>query len=113
MKPSRGDVWLVNLSPTKGHEQAGRRPALVYSVDALNHGPAGLVITMPLTTRDKGIRTHVRINPPEGGCTKVSYIKTEEIRSISTERLLKLKGTVDSKTMAEVGHSLCTLLDLY
>lgn len=111
-KPSRGEVWLVNLNPTKGHEQHGRRPALIVSVDSLNHGPAGLVIAMPLTTKDKGIRTHVRIEPPEGGCTKTSFIKTEEIRSISTQRLLKLKGTVDRKTLAEVGYSTCILLDL-
>lgn len=112
VKPSRGEVWLVNLNPTKGHEQSGRRPALVLSVDSFNHGPAGLVVVVPLTTRDKGIRSHVRVEPPEGGCTKTSFIKTEEVRCILTERLLKLKGTVDSKILMEVGYSVCVLLDL-
>lgn len=102
----------MNLSPTKGHEQSGRRPALVVSVDTFNHGAAGLVIVVPLTTKDKRIRSHIRIEPPTGGCTKTSYIKTEEIRCISTDRLLKLKGTVDSKVMAEVAYSICIMLDL-
>jgi mRNA interferase MazF len=113
MKPSRGEVWLVNLNPTKGHEQAGKRPALVLSVDAFNHGPADLVIVVPLTTTDRGIRSHIRIEPPEGGCTKTSFIKAEEIRCISTQRLLKLKGTVGSQVMAEVAYALRILLDLY
>lgn len=113
MKPSRGEVWLANLNPTKGHEQAGRRPALVLSVDAFNHGPAGLVIVVPLTTRNKGIKSHVRIEPPQGGCTETSFIKAEEVRCISTERLLKLKGTVDGKEMSEVAYAVSILLDLY
>jgi mRNA interferase MazF len=112
MKPSRGEVWLVNLNPTKGHEQAGRRPALVLSVDAFNHGAAGLVVVAPITTKDKRIRSHIRIEPPEGGLTKTSFIKAEEVRCISTERLLKLKGTVDSKVLAEVAYALCIILDL-
>ncbi len=111
-KPSRGEVWWVDLDPTKGREQAGRRPALVVSVDVFNHGPAGLVIVIPITTRDKNIRTHVRVEPPSGGLDRTSFIKTEDIRSISKERLLNLSGTVDSKTMAEVGRLVSILLDL-
>ena len=40
MKPCRGDIWLVNLDPTQGREQAGRRPALVVSVDLFKIGRA-------------------------------------------------------------------------
>ncbi|MGI6209653.1 MAG: type II toxin-antitoxin system PemK/MazF family toxin [Anaerolineae bacterium] len=65
--PSRGDIWLVDLGPTPGHEQAGRRPALVVSTDAFNQGPAGLVVVLPITTTERGIPLHVPVNPPEGG----------------------------------------------
>ena len=44
--PARGEVWLLNLSPTKGHEQEGQRPALVISVDAFNQGPADLIVVL-------------------------------------------------------------------
>jgi len=43
-KPARGEIWLVDLNPTRGHEQAGKRPALVVSVDLFNFGPAELVV---------------------------------------------------------------------
>jgi len=46
--PSRGDVWLIDLNPTRGHEQAGVRPALVLSEDTFNHGPAGLSVLLPI-----------------------------------------------------------------
>jgi hypothetical protein len=38
--PCRGEIWRVNLNPSRGHEQAGIRPALIVSVDMFNHGPA-------------------------------------------------------------------------
>lgn len=72
-EPSRGDVWLVTLDPTRGHEQAGRRPGLVLSVDLFNHGPAGLVVMLPISTVAKGIPFHFEVNPPEGG------LKAEEL----------------------------------
>lgn len=51
VRPPRGEVWMVDLSPTRGREQAGMRPALVLAVDKFNHGPADLVIVVPLTNR--------------------------------------------------------------
>lgn len=111
----RGDVWLIDLSdPPKGHEQAGNRPALIVSVDKFNHGPAGLVIAIPISKVAKGIPTHVEINPPEGGVTKRSFIKCEAIRSISsTARLIKQMGRVTPITLERVEGHLKILLDLY
>jgi len=40
-------MWLADLDPTRGHEQAGRRPVLVVSDDIFNRGPADLVIILP------------------------------------------------------------------
>lgn len=111
--PSRSEVWTVNLNPVKGHEQAGHRPVLVISVDAFNHGPAGLVVIIPITTKEKGIPFHVVISPPEGGVSKKSFIKCEDIRSVSTERLSKCLGTVSLETLKAVEERLKILLDLY
>lgn len=66
-KPSRGEIWFLNLDPNPGREQAGNRPALVISVDVFNHGPADLVVVVPVTSVAKGIPFHVRVPPPEGG----------------------------------------------
>ncbi len=110
--PSRGDIWLVNLNPTRGHEQAGIRPALVVSVDLFNQGAAELVVVAPITTTARGIPLHVEVASPEGGVRQRSYIKCEDVRAISRGRLMERWGTVSSDTMAEVEERLKILLDL-
>ena len=110
--PSRGDIWLVNFDPTKGREQAGNRPALVISINPFNHGPADLVIVLPLTSQAKGIPSHVPVRPPEGGLTLPSYIKCEDVRSISKQRLARRLGSVTRTTMNAVEDRLQILLGL-
>ena len=112
IQPARGEVWFVNLDPTKGREQAGRRPALVLSVDQFNHGPAELVVIIPITSKAKGIPLHVAVAPPEGGLTQSSFIKCEDVRSVSKERLLSRLGTVTAPTLAAVENRIKLLLGL-
>lgn len=112
MKPQRGEVWLVDLNPVKGHEQSGKRPALIVSVNIFNQGPADLVVVIPITTKNKGIPLHVRINPPRGGLNEISYAKCEDIRSISKERLLERYGSVPVKIIAEIEDRIRILLGL-
>lgn len=111
-EPCRGEIWMVDLSPARGHEQAGRRPGFVISVDQFNHGPSGIVILIPITTKHKGIPFHVKIEPPEGGLEKTSYIKCEDIRSVSKERLYSRRGVVSEKTIRGVEDCLRILCDL-
>jgi mRNA interferase MazF len=65
--PARGDIWFLDLNPTRGHEQAGVRPAVVVSADLFDQGPAGLVVVLPMTTTWRRIPLHVSVEPPEGG----------------------------------------------
>jgi mRNA interferase MazF len=110
--PARGDIWLVDLNPIKGREQAGMRPCLIVSVNLFNQSPAELVIVIPLTTKAKGIRTHVPLAPPEGGVRERSFIKCEDVRSISTERLTSRWGTVSMATIRQVEDCLRILMGL-
>jgi mRNA interferase MazF len=111
-EPLLGEIWLVDLNPTRGHEQAGKRPGIVVSVDLFNQGPAGLVVILPITTKAKGIPFHVEINISEGGLVKRSFIKCEDIRSIAKERLFKRMGRVSDETMKAVEDRLRILLNL-
>jgi mRNA interferase MazF len=111
-QPSRGQIWQADLSPTTGHETHGMRPCLIVTVDRFNHGPAGLVVVLPITTREKGIPFHVLIDPPEGGLTKRSFVKCEEPRCISKDRLVEYIGDVISSTLEAVSGYLRILLDL-
>ena len=110
--PLRGEVWMLNFDPTRGHEQAGTRPALIISVDVFNAGHADLVIVLPITSRSKGVRSHVAVRPPEGGLSIESYIKCEDVRSVAKERLHRRLGDISSGTMAAVEDKLRILLNL-
>jgi mRNA interferase MazF len=110
--PSRGEVWLVDLNPMRGHEQAGKRPGLVVSVDPFNHGPAGLVVVLPITTKAKHVPFHVEMRPPEGGLKSMSYIKCEEVRSVAKERLTRRLGAISTVTQAAVDDRVRILLGL-
>ena len=111
-EPARGDVWRANLSPTTGHGTRGTRPCLIVNVNLFNQGPAGLVVVLPITTREKGIPLHVQVSPPEGGLPKRSFIKCEEPRTISKTRLTSQLGKVSERTMAEVSDRMQILLGL-
>ena len=75
------------------------RPCLVVSVDLFNKSPAELVIVLPVTTKDKKIRSHIPIKPTEGGVREKSFIKCEDVRSISIERLTSRWGIISPATM--------------
>jgi mRNA interferase MazF len=105
-------VWLADLSPTRGREQAGRRPVLVVSEDIFNRGPADLVIVVPLTSRIRSIPSHVEVAPPEAGLKVGSAVMCEAIRSVSRQRLVDRWGTVRPRTMAAVEDAIRILLRL-
>lgn len=110
--PIRKEIWLLNLDPTMGREQAGTRPALVMSADIFNRGYAELVFVIPITSKAKNIRSHVPLLPPEGGLNLPSFIMCEAMRSVSKQRLIKRLGFISSATMSEVEDRLRILLDL-
>jgi mRNA interferase MazF len=113
--PNRGEIWLADFDPVRGHEQGRQRPALIISDDQFNNGPAGLVVVVPLTTRERQrIPLRVLIDPPDGGLRERSWALCEAVRSISTGRLVEDTplGTVAARTLATVEHRVRALLDL-
>jgi mRNA interferase MazF len=107
IKIIRNEVWLADLNPVIGHEQGGKRPVLIVSVDEFNNSSAEMVTILPITSKDKGINTHVQIK-----LKVTSFIKVEDIRTISTRRLIKKIDTVDYATMLEVEKIINYLLGL-
>jgi mRNA interferase MazF len=111
--PSRGEIWLADLGTGHGHEQSGQRPVLVVSDDAFNTGLAGLVMTVPLTSKmakSKNIPAHKRVDPPEAGLKTPSVMFCDQLRTISKDRLGKAPwGTVSTATLAEVDKALRVL----
>ena len=98
--------------PVTGHEQAGKRPALIFSSDRLNRGRGEIVWVVPMTTTDRGIRSHVAISPPDGGVSRRSFAMAEQLRAISTERLRGRVGRVSAMTLAQVADVVRMMADL-
>lgn len=111
-EPRRGEVWLADLNPIRGREQAGRRPVLVVPVDAFNHSRADLAVVVPVTSTLRGIPFHVRVEPPEGGLSNPSELLCEAVRSVSRQRLVECWGTILPATQAAVDDWLRILLGL-
>jgi mRNA interferase MazF len=112
VQPSRGEIWYAELSPTVGHEQAGRRPVLIVSIDAFNHGRGKMVVAVPLTRTFRRHPLHVTVVPPEGGLTSVSFALCDNVRAIATERLDQRIGKVTEMTVHRVLQPLRYLLGL-
>ena len=99
--PARGDVWLVDFGSPVAREQGYRRPAVVLSADRLNTR-SGLVIVVACTAAHRGLPTHVQLEPGPSGLRETSYAKAEDIKSVSTERLLHRLGTAPPGELAQL-----------
>lgn len=110
--PRRGDVWLADLNPTQGHEQAGRRPILVISANTYNAGNAGLIVALLLTSKTRALMDRVPMQPPEGGLKVASDVLCGHIRTISHGRLLRRWGNVAPATLGTIETILRLLLQL-
>jgi mRNA interferase MazF len=108
--PRRGEVWLAQFDPVLGHEQGGVRPAVIVSIDSFNAGPSRMATVVPMTTRDRGSPSHVRVDPPEGGLDRPSLILCEHMRSVTQMRLRHRFGSVELETMRRVEDILRSLL---
>ena len=110
--PLRGEIWQVNFAGTQDNEQAGVRPALVISSDDYNRGPAGLVVVCPITRTVRGVPWHVPLARGEGGLDEPGVILCDHVRSVSTGRFLRQRGSVGFPVLEEVGRLLKYLLEL-
>lgn len=102
--PSRGDVVWISLSPQAGHEQAGRRPALVISPAAYN-GKVGLAILCPITSQVKGYPFEVSI--PSGlevsGVVLSDQVKSLDWRARKAAFICKLPQTATLEVLDKLG----------
>lgn len=111
-KPSRGEVWYVDLEPIRGHEQGRSRPCVIVSHDDYNHGPSSMVAVVPMTRTSKGIRLHVAIDPPDGGVKSRTFVQCDQVRTVSIERVSSKWGTLSDASMREIDDHLRTFLGL-
>jgi len=100
-EPREGEIWLVDFDPQSGREQAGVRPALVVSNDLYNEAPNNFFIVCPMTTKDRGLRYHIRIDPVDGVLAKTSFIMCEQEKAQDRSRFLKRRGLAPAGVVGE------------
>jgi mRNA interferase MazF len=106
--PDRGDVVWIALSPQAGHEQAGRRPAVVVSPRSYN-GKVGLGLFCPITSRAKGYPFEVAL--PSNLSVK-GVVLADQVKSLDWRvRRAELVARLPAETCAEVIGKLATLLE--
>jgi mRNA interferase MazF len=103
--PRRGEIWLVNWNPARGCEQAGIRPGLIVQNNIGNEHSSTTMVAA-ISTSIKLYPMNVLLEPPLGGLTKPSIIKTSQILTVSKDRLEKRLGVVDGTKMNEVNRAL-------
>jgi len=105
--PNRGDAVWITLSPQAGHEQSGRRPAVVLSPRVYN-GKVGLAILCPITNQIKGYPFEVLVPSAlaAGGAILSDQVKSLDWRARETELIYKLPDN----TIAEALQKLSRLL---
>ena len=96
----RGDIRWADLSPTRGHEQAGRRPVLVISHDVFNER-SGTVIALAITSRPQRAGFPLTLELGSKGLRKRSWVKISQIRTLSADRLGKRIARVPAEILAK------------
>ncbi len=96
-----GSVVWVDLSPVKGREQTGRRPAVVVSSQDHLDLVRALAIVVPCTTTAKQWPNHVQLTGPTG-LTDTTFAMTEQPRAISRTRIANVVGGVDQQSFAQI-----------
>jgi mRNA interferase MazF len=110
----RGDVFMARLDPTEGSEQAGTRPVVVISRDAINKF-SPVVVVCPITdaaNKSKVYPSHVRVAAGAGGLSIDSIVVCEQVRSINKTRLKTMLGKFDRAIMVSIEAAIKITLDL-
>lgn len=97
--PDRGDWVWITLNPIAGHEQAGRRPAMVISPRSYNR-KTGLCVLCPATRQAKGYAFEVTIANPDG---TTSVVLADHLRNVDWQaRSVELIRRVSDAELFEV-----------
>ena len=105
----RGEIRWADLSPVRGHEQAGERPVLVLSHDVFNER-SGTVIAVALTSQEPraGFPLTLEVGPAQ--LPKPAWIKISQIRTLSVRRIGRKLGDVSPEEVARAIEGLNEIL---
>jgi mRNA interferase MazF len=106
----QGDIWLADLDPTEGSEQAGRRPVVVISGDTMNSAlPVAIVV--PMSSQLKSYPTSVLLRPNRvNGLKKDAEALPFQVRTLAKVRFIKRIGRVTPEELRNIVKGLFVVL---
>jgi mRNA interferase MazF len=94
----RGNIIWADLSPVRGHEQAGRRPVVVISHNVFNER-SGTVIAMAITSQPQQAGFPLTLELQSGNLPKRSWVKISQVRILSVQRLGEKIGHISPEDL--------------
>lgn len=110
-KPRRGDVYFANMNGATGSEQSGIRPVVIVQNDKGNHFSDTTIVAMITSKKKKATAVHVNLHSKDL-FSKKSYVLTEQLRTISIDRLGKYVGMLGGNDMRKIDKALKISLGL-
>ena len=103
MRVNRGEIWLADLNPTRGSEQAGTRPILIFQNNVISKYTT-TILAIPLTTNlgRASLPSCVQISTGESGLASDSVALCHQLRVLDKTRLMRKLGAVSSKTISVI-----------
>jgi mRNA interferase MazF len=112
MGVQRGEVYLVDLEPTRGKEIQKKRLAVIVSNNVANV-ESSVVVICPITdATGKNSPIHIPIDRNEGGLKKLSVAHCLQIRAVDKERLIQKNGNLTAQKMKEIDSGIKLALSL-
>jgi len=109
----RGEIWFANLNPTRGTEQSGFRPVVIFQADIINKF-SSTVLAIPLTTNLErtSLPTCVLVSKGEGNLSNDSVVLYHQVRVLDKKRLQKRIGSLNSQTLSVIENRMLTTMGI-
>jgi len=102
--PKQGDIIAMDFNPTKGHEQQGRRPAVVVSNASYNNFARGIALVCPITSTDRGIPIQIKL---DGRTITSGVIMTDQVKALD---LTKRNAEYIEKIPNDILYEICDII---
>ena len=103
----RGDIWLVNLDPTIGHEINKSRPAVIIQNDIGNkYSPVTIIAPITSHNTERIYPIEVLLSSGNTGIEKTSKVLLNQIRAVDQRRLIKRIGTVNEEIIEKIDEAI-------
>lgn len=113
MEVKRGEIWIVNLDPTIGHEIKKSRPAVIIQNDIGNkYSPVTIIAPITSQNLERIYPIEVFLTSDNSKLEQESKVLLNQIRAIDKIRLVKKRGKVDEETLSKIDQALKISLGL-